>query len=64
MAIFIDIKYLSFFIIGTVAVRHNWFRKHSEVDGERGLQSGTGRDDHSISLAILSGGTNFFGSGS
>ena len=42
-------QYLSFFIIGTVAVPPQLAPERSEVDGEGGLRLGAGRDDHSLS---------------
>ncbi len=57
-------QYLSFFIIGTVAVRHNWFRNIPKSMGKVGFILALVATITLFPLAILSEGTNFFGSGS
>ena len=42
-------QYLSFFIVGTVAVRHNWFRAVPKSMGRVGLRACARRDDHALS---------------
>ena len=56
-------QYLSFFIIGTVAVRHNWFRAVPKSMGRVGFALVLVATVTLFPLAILSGTTNFFGSG-
>jgi len=56
-------QYLSFFIIGTVAVRHNWFRAVPKSMGRVGFALVLVATITLFPLAILSGATNFFGAG-
>jgi len=57
-------QYLSFFIIGTAAVRHNWFRNIPKSMGKMGFILALVATITLFPLAILSGSTNFFSSGS
>ena len=55
-------QYLSFFVLGTVAVRHNWFRNIPKSMGKMGFILALVATITPFPLAILSGSTNFFSS--
>jgi peptidoglycan/LPS O-acetylase OafA/YrhL len=57
-------QYLSFFLIGTVAVRHNWFRSVPKMMGRVGFVLALVATVTLFPLAIISGSTSFFGYGS